>query len=173
MFTATGVALAALAVSGCAKPPEGEGVASAGSVAGVSAQQSADPDRPSDNPDERVRQFVSCMRANGVDVPDPEPGDKTGKTALRFESVSGVDKSKLVAAMEKCNKYLPAGGQTLRLTPEELEQARQFAQCMRENGVPNWPDPDADGTFKTDSLAEIKKDDPSVQAAIEKCRAVR
>jgi len=172
MFTATGVALAALAVSGCAKPPEGEGVASAGSVAGVSAQQSADPDRPSDNPDERVRQFVSCMRANGVDVPDPEPGDKTGKTALRFEP-GEIDKDKLVPAMEKCNKYLPAGGESVRLTPEQLEGARRFSQCMRENGVPNWPDPDADGIFRTGGLTEIKKDDPAVQAAIEKCRAVR
>lgn len=161
----------ALVASGCAKSPTGEGVASAG---GISAQQSADPERPSDNADERVRQFVTCMRANGVDVPDPEPGDATGKTALRFETGSGsgeIDKSKLMPAMEKCNKYLPAGGRDIRLTPEQLEGARRLAQCMRDNGVPAWPDPDADGNFKTDSLTVISKDDPAVQAALEKCRA--
>ena len=156
-----------LAVSGCAKQPTGEGVASAG---GGSPQQSADPERPSDNPDERGRQFVACMRAHGVDLPDPEPGDKTGKTALRFEA-GEIDKSKLAPAMEKCNKYLPAGGENLRLTPEQLESARRFAQCMRDNGVPNWPDPDPEGKFKTGDLTVISKDDPVVRATIAKCRA--
>jgi Tol biopolymer transport system component len=28
-----------------------------------------------------------------------------------------------------------------------LEQAVKYAQCMRENGVTNWPDPDRDGRF--------------------------
>lgn len=163
VFSAAMVILAA----GCAKSPTGEGVASAG---GISAQQSADPERPSDNADERVLQFVTCMRANGVDVPDPEPGDKTGKTALRFDS-GAIDKSELMPAMEKCHKYLPAGGENIRLTPEQLEGARRLAQCMRDNGVPAWPDPDAEGNFKADSLTEIRKDDPAVQAALEKCRA--
>jgi hypothetical protein len=161
-----------LAVGGCAKPPEGEGVASAGSGAGVSAQQSADPNKPSDNPEERVRQFVSCMRANGIDMPDPEPGDTTGKSALRLEAM-GADKAKIAPAMEKCRHFMPVGGENVRLTPEQLENARRFAQCMRDNGAPTWPDPDADGNFKADNLAELNRNDPGVRAAIEKCRAVR
>jgi hypothetical protein len=32
-------------------------------------------------------------------------------------------------------------------TPEELRGLLGFAQCMRENGLPEWPDPQADGTF--------------------------
>jgi hypothetical protein len=158
-----------LAIGGCARPSEEEGVATA---AGISATQSADPDRPSENPQERVRQFVACMRANGVDVPDPESDDRTGKTALRFDdAITAAEKAEIVAAMEKCNKYFPSGGENIRLTPEHVESARRFGQCMRDNGVPAWPDPDADGNFKTDSLTAVRKDDPAVQAALEKCRA--
>jgi len=161
-------ALFLVALPGCSKP-EGEGVATAG---GAQVQNSADPDKPSDSPEERVRQFVNCMRAEGIDVADPEPGDATGKSALRF-AVENTDKAKLGAAMEKCSRYMPAGGENVRLTPEEIEQVRQFARCMRENGAPDWPDPDADGNFKPGASATINKDDPAVRAALEKCRAAR
>ncbi|HEX6681475.1 MAG TPA: hypothetical protein VF062_01675, partial [Candidatus Limnocylindrales bacterium] len=91
-------------------------------------------------------------------------------TALRFEA-NNLDKTKLGPAMEKCGKYLPDGGDNVRLSPEQIEQVRKFAQCMRDNGATNWPDPEPDGTFKTGSGSGINKDDPAVAAALEKCRA--
>jgi hypothetical protein len=156
-----------LAAGGCAKQPGGEGVASAG---GVGAEQSADPARPAANPQERVLQFVACMRANGVDLPDPEPGDVNGKTALRFDE-TGMEKTKVVAAMEKCEQYLPEGGANDKVTPAEIEGMRRFAQCMRDNGVANWPDPLPDGSFDGDQLSGVSKDDPAVRAIMDKCRA--
>ena len=155
-----------LAVSGCAKEPEGEGVASAG---GISAQQSADPANPAANPQERVLQFVACMREQGVDVPDPDPGDATGKSALRLDA-AGADKATVGAAMEKCHRYLPEGGERAERTPAEIEDLRRFAQCMRDNGQPQWPDPLPDGSFDGDALGPINKDDAVIRAAIEKCR---
>src|SRR5262245_47430650 len=128
------------AVGGCAKEPDGEGVATVG---GASAQQSGTPEKPADNPDERARQLVACIRANGVNVRDPEPGDQGGKTSMNFDSAEG-DKAKFVAALEKCRIYMPAGGENGRATPEQIENLRRFAQCMRDNGVANWPDPDAE-----------------------------
>jgi hypothetical protein len=35
---------------------------------------------------------------------------------------------------------------------------RRFAQCMRENGITDWPDPDAQGGWDfPPSLADFKK----------------
>jgi len=162
----TATALLALA-AGCSKQPEGDGVASAGGVA--AAQQSGQPINPADNPEERVRQFVTCMRENGVNVPDPEPGDTVGKSAMQFDA-NGLDKSKLNAAMEKCLPYLPGGGEDFIMTPERLEATRRMAQCMRENGLPNFPDPLPDGSFDGDQMGGIGKDSPAFRAARDKCR---
>lgn len=163
------LAVVLLAAMGACTKPDGEGVASAG---GQTGQNQADPSAPSDNPDERGRQFVQCMRDQGIDVPDPEPGDRTGKTALRFES-GNVDKAKLGPAMEVCGNYMPGGGEPVKFTPEQIEEQRQFAQCMRDNGVPQWPDPDPEnGGFKGSGNAEqLSKDDPAIRAALEKCRS--
>ncbi len=158
------LALAALAVTGACTKPAGEGVATAG---GDKAQEGANPSAASDNPAERVRQFVACMRDEGIDLPDPEPGDETGKTALRF-AYEDKDKNEIGPAMEKCNEYLPQGGERKPRTPEQIEQARALAVCMRENGVPSWPDPDPDGEFSTD--AGIDKTDPALRTALDKCR---
>lgn len=156
-------------MSACS-PAQEEGVPTAGGQ--VQSQDASA--KPAADPAERGRQFVACMRAEGVDVPDPEPGDTSGKSALRFEDVN-VDKPKFSAALEKCSVYLPQGGEPGRTSQERLEAARRLAVCMRENGVPAWPDPDAEGNFKAggDGGPEIDKNDPAVRDALEKCRAAR
>jgi hypothetical protein len=48
-------------------------------------------------------------------------------------------------------------------------QGLKFAQCMRDNGVPDFPDPDPDGGFSgamADRLAE-----PAVEQALRACRS--
>jgi hypothetical protein len=30
---------------------------------------------------------------------------------------------------------------------QDMANLRHFAQCMRDNGIPEWPDPKPDGTF--------------------------
>jgi hypothetical protein len=154
----------ALALSGCTTD-NGEGVAS---VSGTgAAQQSANPSQPAADPEERVRQFVACLRDQGLDVPDPDPGDENGKSVLRFDD-AGIDKATFNAAMEKCQQYLPQGEENHQMTPEEIELQRAFAQCMRNNGYPQFPDPDPqDGQFKN---LEIDKNDTNVRATVDKCR---
>jgi hypothetical protein len=163
-WAALALTVLAFATGACSKP-SGEGVATAG---GGNSQTQTNPSAASDNPAERVRQFVECMRAEGVDLPDPEPGDNTGKTSLRF-AYDAKDKNEIGSAMEKCNEFLPQGGERLPRTPEQIEQNRVFARCVRENGIPDFPDPGPDGEFSAD--AGINKEDPAVRAAIDKCRS--
>ncbi|MFY1689231.1 hypothetical protein [Plantactinospora sp. WMMB782] len=152
-----------LALAGCAKADEGPGVASAqgGGGAGPTASASA----AAMSNDDRRLEFAKCMRENGVEMPDPEPG----KGGIRMQRKAGDDPAKAEAAMEKCRHLLPNGGQ-LELTPEQVEQVRKMAKCMRENGVPNFPDPQPDGTMQLGQGSGIKPDDPKVEAAMEKCR---
>ncbi len=155
-----------LAIAGCAKPENGTGVATAGG-GGAEAGPTASASAAAVSDDDRRLQFAKCMRENGVDMPDPEPG----QGGIRIQRNPGGDPAKTQAAMEKCRSLLPNGGAAPKLDAEQVEQLRQLAKCMRENGVPSFPDPEADGTINFQLGSGIKRDDPKFQAAMEKCRA--
>ncbi|MFD2764328.1 hypothetical protein [Micromonospora eburnea] len=157
--------LLGLAVTGCAgTDQDGEQVATAGG--GAAASPSATVAQVSD--EDRQREFAKCMRENGMpDFPDPEPGEG-GK--FRVKIPAGQDREKAQAAMEKCRSLMPNGGKPVKLDPEQVEMVRQLAKCMRENGVPNFPDPGPDGALELTGDAGFDPESPSVQAAMEKCR---
>jgi hypothetical protein len=94
---------------------------------------------------EKAVRFSECMRANGVSAfPDP---DATG--AFTIEAVangSSVDTN--TAAFKRaetaCNDLEPAGFYGGTRSPEQQEAAIEFAQCIREHGVKDFPDPAID-----------------------------
>jgi hypothetical protein len=96
---------------------------------------------------EQALKFVHCMRAHGVDMPDPEPGGliKMGvkKSTQGGGDVAGVNKT-MEAAQKACRQYLPNGGQPPKLSSADLAKMREFAKCMREHGIP-MADPGDDG----------------------------
>ncbi|MDG4806728.1 hypothetical protein O7634_08165 [Micromonospora sp. WMMD1120] len=153
--------LLAFAVVGCGPAGDEPAVATAGG-GGTQSATASPAAQLSD--DERRLKFSGCMRENGVEVPDPEPG---GDRMFRFGE--NADPQKVQAAMEKCRQYLPNGGEKLKLDPEQVERLRQLAVCMRENGVPEFPDPSADGGLQL-RLDQVDIKDPTVKAAMEKCR---
>ncbi|PSL56309.1 hypothetical protein B0I31_10358 [Saccharothrix carnea] len=144
------IVLAALALALTACGTGGEGVAAPSSSAAMSQE-------------ERSREFAKCMRDNGVDVPDPEPGGKSGG----FGKVDRTDPD-FDRAREACRAFLPGGGDLSELDPEKLEQLRVFAQCMRDNGV-DVPDPDPNGG-KLSGLGSIDRNSPAFRAALDACR---
>jgi hypothetical protein len=99
---------------------------------------------PSDDPDAPLK-FAKCMRDHGISwFPDPN----NGKTSIMIPK--GQDHTKFEAAQEACKQYLPSGGEMRKPSAEELQQARDMAKCMRENGIPNFPDPNPDGGLSID-----------------------
>jgi hypothetical protein len=75
------------------------------------------------------------MRANGVPhFPDPD-----SKGALNF----GVDVSKAVftKAVDACKALKPPGALSGKRTPKQQSATLRFAQCVRDNGVKDFPDP--------------------------------
>ena len=85
--------------------------------------------------------FAKCMRANGVpNFPDPNPGG-----GFEFHASAGIISSPAFkAAHAQCGKFLPAGGPLSPGPPpsaETMAQLRRIAVCMRQHGVPQFPDP--------------------------------
>lgn len=113
---------------------------------------------------EANRRFARCMREHGVDMPDPGPDGN-----LQFDGGAVGDRSKAVQAASACQQYLPNGGELKNLSPQQLDQARAFAKCMREHGI-DMPDPDPDGGLGAILGSGIDFDSPAFKAATEACR---
>ncbi|BCY06091.1 hypothetical protein [Actinoplanes sp. L3-i22] len=160
---ALGVLLAAI-TAGCAKPAASDpGVATAQSAApGASptASRTEDPDAP--------LKYSKCMREHGMTwFPDPSNGQ------LSVRVPDSVKKEDFNKAEQACRQWAPNGENAPKPSAEDLEIARQMAKCMRENGVPNFPDPQPDGGIAIDSKMGIDPNSPSFQAAQKKCDKYR
>jgi hypothetical protein len=84
---------------------------------------------------QKAVKFAECMRANGVPhFPDPDP-----KRDFNF----GVDVSKEVfaKAVDACKALQPPGALSAKRTPEQQSASLRFAQCVRDYGVKDFPDP--------------------------------
>jgi hypothetical protein len=135
----TGVALVTGACAGGDEPGKAvASVAGSPSAAAPAASGKGDP-----------LAFAKCVRENGVpDFKDPERGKPMG---------DGIDiKSEAFQkAQDACKEYQPTGGPGLQGTnPDQVWSTAdklKYAQCMRDNGVPSFPDPDANGGFKLDT----------------------
>lgn len=120
--------------------------------------------------------FAQCMRANGVSkFPDP---DASG--ALTIDGVingSSLDPNSATfqQAISSCKGLEPPGFMGTTRSSQQQDAALKFAQCMRDNGVPDFPDPTADGplidTTRIPSMAgKNPRNDPGFNAAQQKCR---
>jgi hypothetical protein len=94
---------------------------------------------------EKAVKFAECMRNNGVSAfPDP---DATG--ALTIDAVangSSVDTSSASfdQAFNACKDLEPPGFTGHERNAQEQKGALEFAQCIRDNGVKDFPDPAKD-----------------------------
>ncbi|GAA1830549.1 hypothetical protein GCM10009682_56610 [Luedemannella flava] len=151
-----------LVAAGCAGENKSPKVASVGGTA--SAAATVDPELAGLDEKEKALKFAQCMRDNGVPMEDPKFGEG-GEMTIAI-SGEGLDKATIDAAQEKCKKYAPMGpGSGGKVDPKMQENMLKMAQCMRENGVENFPDPKEGGIQIDGSIAE----DPDFKAADEKC----
>jgi hypothetical protein len=157
----TTAALLLAVATGCGNEAGGEDEGVASAAGGSSTTPSASPSASAGQAD--PLKFAQCMRANGVDMPDPDPNG--GFSNLQ------IDRSnpKFMAAMEKCRQYAPFGNGDRTLSPEQQQQMLEFAKCMRANGV-DMPDPDPNGGFNLGGR-NIDRNDPKFQKAMEACRS--
>lgn len=108
-------------------------------------------------------EFAQCMRAHGVEMEDPKPGQN-----ITLENDDATTKKALVA----CNGKLGDSGQ--ELTAEEDDEFKEgwlaFSECMREEGI-DLADPRFPGKGKVLlGIAGIDTTSPAFEAAAEACK---
>jgi hypothetical protein len=118
---------------------------------------------PSGDRDQAIA-YAQCMRDNGAtDFPDP---DAEGR--FRGLGHEQQDDPRFRAAQEACRDLAPGGEHENVGDPAFVEQMREFSECMRENGLPDFPDPDAQGRLR--GSGHEQQDNPTYRAAIQSCR---
>jgi hypothetical protein len=155
--------LATMGVGGCTDGGDPT-IPSAGGVPSVTA--AADPLA-------QELQFVACMREEGIaDMPDPVPGDTSGRSAVRYAidvMAKGSDPV-FQAALDQCVGLLPEppAVDPVPESSEDVEARLAWAQCMRDHGV-NIPDPEADGEWWVDLGPAPTPIDPADTSAAAEC----
>jgi hypothetical protein len=149
-------ALAALtlaAVVGCQSTPNAGGAPSSAAPSGDAQVLSIG------------RQYSQCVRDHGIPtfpdlvllaghltIPDNAAG-QAGEQALQGNQSARTGCAPIM-------QQLPAGAQKNQgPSSQERTNLVKYSQCMRQHGVPEWPDPDANGGFPisgTPLISELK-----------------
>jgi hypothetical protein len=127
---------------------------------------------------EQAVKFAQCMRANGVSkFPDPDAAGALTIDGVINGSSLDPNSATFQQAISACKDLEPPGFMGHTRSAQQQEAALKFAQCMRDNGVPDYPDPTADGpiidTTRIPSMAgKDPRSDPGFNAAKNKCGAI-
>ncbi|MGV0806457.1 hypothetical protein [Mycolicibacterium setense] len=112
---------------------------------------------------ERAVKYSECMRANGVaDFPNPNAEGQFPYGGISVSKATWQDAVDACASLEPSAWPADAGR-----TPAQQDAALKFAQCVREHGVPDFPDPATAGDplidtskmrgdVSADSIPELK-----------------
>jgi hypothetical protein len=108
--------------------------------------------------------FARCMRAAGIDFPDPGASNKPQLVRIP----KGIAPKRMEAIQKDCAKKTGGGPKAPSKAEQAhlLDQALRFARCMRRHGI-NLPDPQASGggiIQKKDSGSGSSGVDPSSAA---------
>ncbi len=126
------------------------------------------------NHDKAVK-FAGCMRRNGVSG-FPDPPASGGLTIDGIANGSSLDTNSpaFQQAMSACKALEPPGFTGTKATPQQADARLKFAECMRANGVPDFPDPTPSGPLiDTNRIPSLAGKDPRTDqpftAATHKC----
>jgi hypothetical protein len=89
---------------------------------------------------QKVVAYSKCMREHGVPkFPDPKPGPNGEPNLQITPDQLGVGQAQLQAAEQACQSLAPPSSPARQ--QGQYEAALKYADCMRKNGVPDFPDP--------------------------------
>ena len=97
--------------------------------------------------------FAECMRSNGLSAfPDPDGSGALTIDAVANGSSLNTNSATFKQALNACKDLEPAGFTGNQRSPQEQKAALAFAQCIRDSGVRDFPDPS-----KTDPLVDTNR----------------
>lgn len=115
--------------------------------------------------------FSTCMRSNGVAAfPDPGPSGDLTIDGVANNSSLDTNSAAFKQALTACKNLEPAGFTGHTRNAQQQEAALKFAQCMRDNGVKDFPDPAPDAPLvDTNLIPSSAGNMPALNAAMRKC----
>jgi hypothetical protein len=159
------VAALSVLVSGCGGS-SGEGVAEVDTTEPTTTTGS---DSRNGGSDPNPAAYSACMRNGVPKFPDP---DGEGRIRVRGGTVD-PESAQFKAAANTCRSLAPPAFLSPGQQAEFREQLLGFSACMRENGVPTFPDPqfepDGSGGISIDGNSGIDEDSPQFRNAEETC----
>jgi hypothetical protein len=151
-------ALAVLAaiVAGCSKAP-----ADTGATTSTAATH------------DKAMRFSACMRDHGVGAfPDPDASGELTIDAVANGSSLDTDSAAFEQALSACKDLQPPGFTGHKRSARTQEIALKFAQCVRDNGVEDFPDPTAEAPLvDTNRIPSTERNGGMsvLNAAMQKC----
>lgn len=163
--------LVALSVAACGEDDGDGGVASVDGAGSESASADAGDGEEQDGFDQAL-EYSECMRDNGItNFPDPERnGDGVG---LSLPEGLDPEDEDFQAAEEACEDLMPGPGEGETLDPAIYEALLEYAECMRENGITEFPDPEPGGGIIMNGEMGFDPQSEEFQAADEACADLR
>ena len=125
---------------------------------------------------QKAVKFAGCMRSNGVsNFPDPGASGKLTIDGIANGSSLDTSTPAFTQAISACKDLEPAGFMGSTRSPQQQSAALKFAQCIRANGVSDFPDPAA-GQPLVDTnripSASTSSGMSILNAAMQKCSAL-
>jgi len=159
---------AALLVTACSSSSSGPQVASLGGHRGGAAVSSRITTAQSD---QDMLNYARCMRAHGVNQPDPV--HIPGHTGLSLVTSATPPPSR--AATAACTHFLQPiiQGKAAAMTPARIAALASYARCMRSHDIPML-DPTSTGELRLGTVPGISSDfgrnSPQFRGADAACR---
>jgi hypothetical protein len=118
---------------------------------------------------DKAVKFAECIRAHGVsDFPDPDAKNQ-------FQYGVSVSPAVWKQATTACKDLQPPGTLSGKRTPKQQSASLRFAQCVRDHGVKDFPDP-VNGEPLIDTTKIPSSNKPGgmtiLNAATQKCGSV-
>jgi hypothetical protein len=111
-----------------------------GDNGGDNGNRAKAPGRQTQSGYDQALAYAKCMRENGVpNWPDPESSGLTANNNGSLDRVRASAGYKKAAAA--CKSLEAQGPPPAAQIEQEFAKLLKFSKCMRENGVPKFPDP--------------------------------
>jgi hypothetical protein len=156
-----GLALVAAGCGSTSAPP----VATVGTTNAAAASPP-----PSKDPMAQAVRYAACIRSHGLpNFPDPQRSSQDGHQTIRIHTPDDLNSGQARTAEKVCSTFLPGGfSSTPAQTAQTLTHLLAFARCMRDHGVPSFPDPTSTGSFPS-SIRRIDRLTPIFRSAANTC----
>jgi hypothetical protein len=111
---------------------------------GAGARNTATSSGGGGNPDAQTAAIVQCYRTHGDPTfPDPVYDPSDG----RWHFDRGSPASAPLSTQRACAYLFPSVSPSPPVPQAEFRELVLLAQCIRQHGVPTWPDPNPAGQF--------------------------